>query len=544
MRRKHQYMIATVFGLVCIMTLGLQAAPAPQPGAPQRGGTLVVVGAVKPDMLDPSIHFNTLANRISRNTHDSLVSMENPNKFVPALAERWEVAKDFKTFTFFLRKDVKFHDGTPLTAEAVKATWERSLDPANNAAQSQLFGKSPKIETPNPSTVRISFAEPHPRFLQQVSLPQLGPGSPAAWQRMGQAYLMSPVGTGPFKVEAWQGENTLILARHTDYKWGPSYGQNRGAPYVDRIIFRFVPEEAARTLALERREIHIAEEPARQSVNTYQSDQRFQIVQFQVPGLPQNWPFNTTRWPSYELAVRRAVVHAIDRERIAKVAFFGTVNVAYGPLTQSNWAFWPQAKNYHRYDPKRSIEILEGAGFKKNASTGFYEKDGKPLRMRLVTSSTDDQVKQGTMVQAMLREVGIDLVVEAMSTAASFARYRNNDYELARHGLNTVDPDGLSFAYHSQQVTTAAVSNRGRLSFKALDLMLERGRAATETEERRRVYWQVQKTLLDMANSVYTTESTYFNVALSCVQGFRWNANGYTEFHDTWLSGDCRRIGQ
>jgi ABC-type transport system substrate-binding protein len=220
------------------------------------------------------------------------------------------------------------------------------------------------------------------------------------------------------------------------------------------------------------------------------------------------------------------------------------VNVAYGPLTQSNWAFWPQAKNYHRYDPKRSIEILEGAGFKKNASTGFYEKDGKPLRMRLVTSSTDDQVKQGTMVQAMLREVGIDLVVEAMSTAASFARYRNNDYELARHGLNTVDPDGLSFAYHSQQITTAAVSNRGRLSFKALDLMLERGRAATETEERRRVYWQVQKTLLDMANSVYTTESTYFNVALSCVHGFRWNANGYTEFHDTWLSGDCRRTGQ
>ncbi|MGH2404473.1 MAG: ABC transporter substrate-binding protein [bacterium] len=544
MRRNAHSTLATCLILVFLVAFGLQAAPAPQAGAPQRGGTLVVVTPVKPDMLDPSIHFNTLANRISRNTHDSLVSMENPNKFVPALAERWEVARDFKTFTFFLRRDVRFHDGTPLTAEAVKATWERSLDPVNRAAQAQLFGKDPKIEVLNASTIRISFSEPHPRFLQQVSLPQLGPGSPVAWQRMGQAYLMSPVGTGPFKVEGWPNENTLVLARHADYKWGPSYGQNRGAPYVDRIIFRFVPEEAARTLALERREIHIAEEPARQSVNTYRSDQRFQIVAFQVPGLPQNWPFNTTRWPSYELAVRRAVAYAIDRERIAKVAFFGTVNVAYGPLTQSNWAFWPEAKNYHRYDPKKSTEILEGAGFKKNASTGIYEKDGKPLRMRLVTSSTDDQVKQGTMVQAMLREVGIDLVVEAMSTAASFARYRNNDYELARHGLNTVDPDGLSFAYHTQQISTAAVSNRGRLTFKALDLMLERGRAATDPEERKRIYWQIQKMLLDMANSVYTTEATYFTVGLSCVHGFRWNANGYTEFHDTWLSGDCRTIGQ
>jgi peptide/nickel transport system substrate-binding protein len=538
---RHLVTIVMVGGL--LSTLALQPAPAAPTGTPERGGTLVILQPMKPDQLDPSIHYNTIANRISRNTHDPLVFMRDANTFVPGLAERWEIAPNFQSFTFHLRRDVKFHDGTPLNAEAVKATWERVLDPASRQAASQLFGKDPKFELQGTHTIRVSFSEPHPRFLQHVSLPQFSPGSPTAWRRMGQAYLLSPVGTGPFKVDRWANETTLVLARNPDYKWGPSYGTNRGAPHIDRVIYRFVPEEAARTLALERREVHIADEPARQAVTTYRSDQRFQIMLYKVPGLPQNWPFNVTRWPSSEIAVRRAVSHAIDRERVARVAFFGTVDVAYGPLTQSVWAFWPDAKNYHKYDPKRAMELLEGDGFKKNAS-GIYEKDGRPLRMRLVTSNTSDQVQGATMAQAMLREVGVDLVVEAMNTAASFARYKGNDYELGRHGLNTVDPDGLSFAYHSKQIETAAVSNRGRVNSKALDELLDRGRELTSVEERRTVYHQVQKMLLDMANSVYTTESAYFTVGLSCVNGFRWNAHGFHELHDVWLTGDCRRIGQ
>lgn len=544
MRQSPRNVIATSLVAVLLVALTLQAAPAPQAGTPQRGGTLIVVTPVKPDILDPGIHFTTLTNRISQNTHDPLVFMADANTFVPGLAERWEVAADFKSYTFFLRKDVKFHDGTPFTAEAVKASWERTLDPVNRANSVQLFGKDPKFEVLATHTFRVSFSEPYPRFLQNASRPQFAPGSPAAWQRMGAAYLNSPVGTGPFKVEGWPNENTLVLVRNPDYKWGPSYAQNKGAGYLDRIIFRFVPEQAARTLALEKGEIHVAEEPARQSVNTYRTDQRFRLLMYKVPGLPQNWPYNTTRWPSYELAVRRAANHAIDREQIAKVVFFGTVDVAYGPLTHSIFGFWPSAKEYHRYDPKKSIEILEGAGFKRNASTGIYEKDGKPLRMRLVTTNTEDQVRPATMAQAMLREVGIDLVVEPMSAAASFARYRGNEYEMARHGLNTIDPDGLSFAYRSSQINIPALSNRGRLNFKALDLLLDRGNALTNADERKNVYFQIQKMLLDMANSMYTTESTYFTVGLSCVQGFRWNAHGNTELLDTWLQGDCRRVGQ
>jgi peptide/nickel transport system substrate-binding protein len=542
--KSARVMIGLSVAVVLLLALTLQAAPTSPSGAPQRGGTLIVVLEEIPDIVDPSVSWNTIFNRIVRNTHDSLVYMVDPNTFAPWLAERWEISSDYKSFTFYLRRDVRFHDGTPMTAEAVKTTWERPLNPANRSPAIQLFGQDTKIEVLGTHTVRISFSEPHPRFLQSMALPQLGPGSPAAMQRLGSAYLKTPVGTGPFKIEGWPNETTLVLVRNPDYRWPPGHAQNKGPAYLDRIIVRFVAETAPRSLALERGEVHVVDEPARQSASRYRNDPRLKIRSFAVPGLPQYWAFNTTVWPSYELAVRRAAQHAIDRQRIARIALFDTVPVAYGPLTQSNWAFWPEAKNYYPYDPKKSVEILEGAGFKKNASTGLYEKEGKPIRLRLVTSTRDDQIRPGTMAQAMLREVGMEMVVEGLSSGAGFARYRANDYELARHGLNTVDPDGLSFAFHSRQINTPAVSNRGRINFKALDILLERGRALVNPEERRRVYWQVQKTLLDMANAIYTTEVTYFTVTQSCVEGFKWDVQGFTEYHETWLSGDCRRIGQ
>lgn len=530
-------------GLMLVGTFPQFALTGPAaPAAPQRGGTLIVLGAVRPDNLDPGIHFSTITNRISQNTHDPLVHMVDPNTFVPGLAERWQISSDFKTFTFFLRRDVRFHDDTPLTAEAVKATWERTLDPANRATARQLFGTNPRIELPDTHTVRISFTEPHPQFLQAVSRPQLAPGSPTAWQRLGRAYLNAPIGAGPFKVEGYRDENTLVLTRFDAYRWGPPYARNRGSAYVDRIIFRFVPEEGGRTLALEKKEAHIADEVARQKIPTWKSP-AFQLLTFKVPGLPQAWPFNTTRWPTNIQAVRQAASYAIDRDRVVRFAFFGTTTPAYGPLTTNMPAFWPEAKNYYRFDRQKAIEILQQAGFKRNPGTRFFEQDGRTLRMRLVTSSTDDQVRSATVVQAMLREVGIDLVVEAMVTAASFARYEANDYELGRQGLNTVDPDGLAFAYHSSRINSPGVSNRGRLNIPELDRLLERGRVLTNPEERKQVYFQVQKILLDLPNALYTFESNYYTVGLACVQGFRWNAHGYTELLDVSLEGECRRIG-
>jgi peptide/nickel transport system substrate-binding protein len=533
---------STVIAIAAVVVLGvsltLQAAPTGQ--VPQRGGTLVVIHHEAPDGIDPSIHYSTVTNRISQNTHDPLVHMVDASTSAPGLAERWEVSPDHRTYTFHLRRDVRLHDGTALSAAVVKATWERTLNPANRTPSVALFGSNPQITVVTPQTVRISFDDPNPRFLQQVSLPQLAPGSAPAWARLGRDYLNNPVGTGPFKVEGWRDENTLILVRNEDYRWGPSHLQNRGPAYVDRVIFRIVREEGTRSLALERGTAHIVHEPARAQVATWR-DARFRSLVFPVPGLPQVWPMNQERWPTSILAVRQATQQAINRERLVQVAHFGTTTPAYGPLVSNTWGFWPEAKTYYPFSPQRARELLEGAGFRRNAS-GIYEQDGRPLRMRLVTSADAEQVSAATVAQAMLKEVGIDLVIEAMASGPAVARYESGDYELGRQGLATVDPDQLFFAYHSVRITSAGASNRGRIRNPQLDRLLEQGRTLTDPNQRRDLYHQVQKMLLDMANAVYTYERTYFSIGLACAQGFRWTPHGYSDLRDVWLEGPCRRV--
>src|SRR3990170_9026948 len=162
---------------------------------------------------------------------------------------------------------------------------------------------------------------------------------------------------------------------------------------------------------------------------------------------------------------------------------------------------------------------MDAAGYKRNPNTKFYEKDGRPVRMRLVTTSTWEQVRAATLAQQMMKEVGIDFVVEAMVYDATVERYANNEYELGRLGLSTFDPDGLWGAFHSSQITGGTQWNRGRLNNKELDILLDRGRELNDPEQRKRVYYQAQKMLLDMANALYVFEDHYFFAGLSCVKG-------------------------
>jgi peptide/nickel transport system substrate-binding protein len=528
--------------LALSFSLMAQAAPAPPAAPPQPGGTLVIVTHQKPPHIDPGVHTSRYTAMINQNTHDPLIWQVEANRFAPGLAERWEASSDLKSYTFHLRRDVKFHDGTPFNAEAVKFTWDRIRDPRTRSTRAPFLGDYVRTDVVDEFTVRVFFNDPYPQFLQSVANIGLGPSSPTAIRRMGDNFMKTPVATGPFKVEGWPNENSLVLVRNPDYRWGPAHMRNRGPAHLERVVYRFIEEEQTKTLALERREAHVAEDPSRQMAPTFRTDPRFQLMMHKTSGVPQHWAFNITKWPTSDIAVRRAASYALDRDRIARIAFFNTATGAKGPLTDTNWAFWPDARKYYNFDPQRATEILEGAGYKRNPNTRFYEKDGRPVRMRLVTTSTWEQVASATLAQRMMKEVGIDFVVEAMVYDSTVVRYSANDYELGRLGLSTFDPDGLWGAFHSSQITGGTQWNRGRLNDKELDALLDKGRETRDFEQRKQIYYQVQKKLLDMANALYVFEDHYFFAAQSCVKGWNWNLLGVYELHNVWLEGDCRRI--
>lgn len=541
--KRYRLHVATVALVAALLSFqNLQAAPAPAPAAPQLGGTLIIVTHQKPAHLDPGVHTSRYTAMINQNTHDSLIWQVEANKFAAGLAERWEVASDFKSYTFYLRRDVRFHDGTPFNAEAVKFTFDRIRDPRTRSTRAPFLGDYNRTEVVDPYTVRVVFNDPYPQFMQSVSSVGLGPISPTATRRLGDAALKTPVATGPFKVDSWPDENTLVLVRNPDYRWGPPYMRNRGPAHLERVVYKFIEEEQTKTAALEKREAHIAEDPSRQMAPTFRNDPRFQLMMFKTAGVPQHWAMNLSKYPTNDIAVRRAASYALDREKIARIAFFNTATAAKGPLTDTNWAFWADAKKYYPFDTARATEIMDAAGYKRNPNTKFYEKDGRPVRVRLVTTSTWEQVRAATLAQQMMKEVGIDFVVEAMVYDATVIRYANNDYELGRLGLSTFDPDGLWAAFHSTQITEGTQFNRGRLANKELDALLDKGRELNDPEQRKRIYAQVQKMLLDMANALYVWEDNYFFAGQSCVKGWNWNIVGLYELHNVWLEGDCRRI--
>lgn len=508
----------------------------------QAGGTLVVVTQQKPAHLDPNVHSSRYTAMVNMNTHDPLIWQPEPNKFEPGLAEKWEVSSDWTTFTFYLRKDVKFHDGTPLTAEAVKFVWDRIKDPATRSLRVATFNNLDRIEVVDTHTIRAVFKSANPPFLQSAASTAISPQSPDAIKKLGENYLKTPSGTGPFKVEGWPNENTLVLVRNPDYTWGPKYAGKTGPAYLDKIVYKYVTEEATRTAALEKKEAHVAEDPARHQAPMFGSNKDFQLLMFKTSGLPQHWPFNYDRYPTNDITVRQAFQHAVDKKKIAEVAFFNTVTAATGPLTDTNWAYWPGVRDYYPYDVKKANALLEAKGYKLNPSTKIREKDGKPLRMRLVTTSTWEQTRSSSMAQAMVKEAGIDLVVEAMVYDATVPRYADNDYEMGRLGLSGFDPNVLWSAFHSSQITGGAQFNRARIKNPALDEILEKGRVSTNIDERKELFKQAQKMLMDDATAIFMWEDHYFFVGLSCVKGFAWEPGGSYMLHNVWLDGDCRKI--
>lgn len=519
-----------------------EATPAAGTGTVQPGGTLVLVTHQKPAHLDPTVHTSRYTTMVNFNTHDPLVWAVKPHVYAPGLAERWEASADFRVYTFYLRKDVTFHDGTPLTAEAVKFTWDRIIDPATRSLRAPELGTYDKSEVVDSHTVRVTFKDPYPTFLDIASNVGVSPNSPTAVAKLGDAYLKTPSGTGPFKVDSWPNENSLVLVKNPDYKWGPAHLSNSGAAYLDKIVFKYVKEEVTRTTSLERFEAHVIEDPARQMYRAFKAVASFQVMLFKTSGLPQHWAFNLTRYPTNDLAVRQAVLHGLNMQAIADTVFFGTVTPAKGPLSDSNWAYWDGVADYYKYDPKKSIALLEAAGYKRNPTTQIFEKDGQPVKMTLVTTSTTDQMRSAEMAQGQLKEIGIDFQVDSMVYDATVDRYVKNEYELGRLGLSGFDPDVVWRAFHSSQIKGGAQFNRAQVNDPDLDALLEKGRTLVDSTERKKVYEDIQKTIMDNAIAAFVWEDHYMFAGLGCVKDWTWEMRGNYLFHNLWLEGACRDI--
>jgi peptide/nickel transport system substrate-binding protein len=512
----------------------LGAAPAE---APRSGGRIVWVDSRTHDNFDANVNVSRYTAWIQNQIYDPLVWQIEPDRFVPGLAESWQVSPDRATYTFKLRRDVVFHDGTPFNAQAVKFTLERILDPET---KSRRVGELPNYggtDVVDAYTVRIRFTKPYNQFLENLAGGGLPPASPAGVRARGKDFARFPVGTGPFFVKEWRDEKTMVLARNARYKWGPGFLKYAGPPYLEEIVLRFVTEPTTRLLALETGEAQYVSYPPEEEIERIRQDPNYRISVQVESGLVQNFPLNFASGPTRELPVRQALNYAISRKRVAQLVFFNTVNPARGPLSSRNWAFWRGVDNYFPHDPLRAARLLDEAGWKLNPATKIREKAGQPLRLRLVTATGFPDAKVAELAQAMWREAGMDVRVELMADAAVRKRYEEGTFEIGRLGLGFFDPDSVLYgSYHSSMIEGGGRWNRGRIVSRELDAMLEAGRVSTNVGERKQIYQRVQKWLLDNAAIVPVWEHTYVFASPAALRDVQYNLRGQPMFHAAWMA--------
>jgi peptide/nickel transport system substrate-binding protein len=486
--------------------------------------------------MDPRVSGSAKATNLMVNVFDTLIALDRETgELVPGLATSWEASEDVSAYTFHLRNDVVFHDGTPFNADAVKYTFDSIMDPELRSLSAiGNLGPYTETEVVDDFTVIVHFSEPYAAFPNMVSTSTLAPVSPTAAQALGPTeFGRAPVGTGPFKFVSWEQQVSMTFERNPDYNWPIALYQHEGAAYIDRLTVQFIPEAATLTGAIESGQLTIADGILPQDVAGLQGDDSFQVLLPTIPGVPQILPINAAKFPTDDIAVRQAILYGVDTETIVDTLFFGTLTPAKGPLAASTWGYNPAVESYYPYDADKAAQLLADAGWTAG-SGGVLEKDGQPLYLEYITTpGLPGDVAE--LVQAYLQPLGFQVNLQILEYAATAELMLAGEHHIARIGYTGTDPAVLTTLFHSENIPGTNF-NRTMLPDPELDAMLEAAAAETNRDTRQQMYYDIQVYIMDRALIIPLWDQVIFWGAQARLQGLHPMSLGQIPFYDAWLA--------
>jgi peptide/nickel transport system substrate-binding protein len=543
---RHNTWRAALIAVVVLFVLAACApaagpAPASEPSAaegdttPRSGGVLNYALVDEPTLLDPNLSSLRSDQIVFFSIYDCLVALDpETQEFVPWLATSWERSDDGLTYTFTLREDVTFHDGTPFNAEAVKFNFDRVHNPDLVSRATAPFGSYGSAEVVDEYTVRINLVEPIAAFLDYVSF-SYRMISPAAVQQYGDAdFGRNPVGTGPFKFVEWVAADHILLEKNPDYNWGPATALHQGPAYLDQINFRMIPESGTRMGMLENGDIQVAVNVPSIEAERLKEDSEFQLIVGYVPGLPFHFALNSTKPPTDELAVRQAMNYGVDREAIVRTIFgayqeLGANTAAYNVMAPNTYGYDPTAAIYN-YDPEKAKQLLEEAGWVDSDGDGIREKNGEPLHVILGTWETQSVAD---VAQAQLREIGFDIEVRVQPSLTTNEQQQQGVTHGAPLPAARSDPDVLRTFLHSDNI---GGFNFYFISDPELDEWLETATLTVDRQERAELYSKISHKIMELALffPLYNRDNAV--AATANVRDLRFDRGFFPLTHDVWLA--------
>jgi peptide/nickel transport system substrate-binding protein len=447
-------------------------------GAAEAIGIRVAV-STEPPSLDPTTNAAAVIDLLlHHNLYENLVQLDPQGNLHGQLAASWEVSSDQLTYTFHLREGIRFHDGAPCDAEAVKASFLRLLDPRTAVPHPEYLEDIATIETPDPLTIEFMLRKPSPAFLPTLAL-----GDTVITRVAPDSDLSShPVGTGPFRFDRWQAGERLVLTRNPHYYLS-------GVPTLERVEFDFIPDPAAQLAALKAGDVDLVVDLAPEIAASLEDDPRFSIVSGPM-NLVQILAINTARPPFTEAGVRRALAYAVDRGAIIDLVDFG-FGTPLGSHIPTATPYYADMTWVYPHDPEKARELLTQAGHGNGLEVTITLPGNYPLHVRT-----------GEVIASQLAEVGIRARTEIVDWGTWLDRvYSQADYDLTVIGHPWKLDPALMLAPYGK--TRPDYYFRRGWDDPELDELLDRGRAVSDPGRRRAIYTVCQYLIARDAVNVF-----------------------------------------
>jgi peptide/nickel transport system substrate-binding protein len=479
-------------------------------------GTLRIAIQRSPNTLNPVLSANTTEGLLNRLSFDTLVSVAGDGKtVVPDLAtevpttQNGGISKDGLTITYHLHSGVRWQDGVPFTSKDVKFTWQAMMNNANNVNERTGYEDVASVDTPNDTTVVFHLKRKFAPFINTVFAESDSPVCIIPEHLLAKypdlnhvPFNQQPIGTGPFKVVRWVRGDHIELVANDEYF--------RGKPKLRSIIVREIPDENTSVNALRSHDIDWIFEA---SPDLYAQLKAIAGVEVRLLAQPQTlaMALNNARPPLNDIQVRRAIAYALDKQALVAKNTGGSAEVVWADQPPYSWAYEPNVIRYP-HDLAKAKALLAEAGWTPG-SDGMLRKNGQPLSLQLSYNVENVTRRQASVqVQAMLRQVGIDVQIKPYPANLFFATYgqggimTNGKYDLAIFGwIAGYDPDDHSL-FACDQIPRPGHPdgvNYSRYCSKAMDSAQTAALSSYDQAIRKPAYSQIQKLIAQDAPVIY-----------------------------------------
>ena len=512
--------------------------------APKHGGTLVFGRGGDSVGLDPAYETDGNSFLVCDNIFEALVFYKDESTALePGLAKSWKISPDGKTYTFYLQKGVKFHDGTSFNADAVVFSIGRMMKDRNVKFYGKGWEIPPQerppeywvsmemdktigsIEAVGEHTVVFNLKRVEAPFLANMGMDFADIISPTAFMKNPKEFLRNPVGTGPFKFVKWIKDDRIVLTKNAEY-W-----DKKGGPYLERVVFRSIPENSVRFLELKTGNIQICQFPEPADIELAKKEKNLWLPT--QPGMNVGYlSFNHTKEPwKSNIKLRKAVAYAINSKAIVDNIYQGMGQVAKNPIPPTMWGYNYKVPGF-KHDPALAKKLLADAGFPNGQGLGEITLWSMPVPRPY----NPDGRKIGAAMAADLAKVGIKAKVVTFEWGTYLKRQREQpaDMDLFQLGWtgDNGDPDNF-LAVLFDGLASSSIRTQWH-NQKYHNLMVS-GRQTINQNEREKIYQQALKLIYDECPVISVAHSTVIWPARKNVKNFKLHPTGSVRLKNVWM---------